>query len=58
MTVSDNGVEMDVVIVTAETTDVCESAAFDGDDAVIAAEIVVLNEDVISTEFGGYVSNT
>ena len=41
---------MDVVIVTAETTDVCKSATFDG-DAVIAAEVAVLNETDSPTRF-------
>ena len=40
---------MDVVIVTAETTDVCESAAFDGGDAVVAAEVAVMNDDDFPT---------
>ena len=51
MPVSDNGAEIDVVIVTEESADVCESAEFGGGDAVIAAEVVVLNEDVSPTRF-------
>ena len=47
----DNGAEMDVVNVTEETTSICESAEFDGVDAVIAAEVVVLNEDVFPAGF-------
>ena len=34
----------------AETTDVGESARVDGGDAVIAAEVVVPNEEVLPTE--------
>ena len=30
-------------------TDVCESAEFDDGDAVIAADVVVLNDDVVPT---------
>ena len=42
---------MDVVIVTEETTDVDESAGFDGGDVVIAVEVVVVNEDVMVTKY-------
>ena len=56
MAFSDNGAEIDVVNVTEETTSVGESAEFDGGDAVIAAEVVLLNEDVIPTKSWGYVS--
>ena len=42
---------MDVVNVTEETTSICESAELDGVDAVIAAEVVVLNEDVFPAGF-------
>ena len=40
---------MDIIIVTEETTDLYKSAGFDGGDAEIAAEVVVLNEDAIPT---------
>ena len=51
MPVSDNGAEIDVVIVTEGTTDVCESAEFGGGDSVTAAEVVVLNEDVLPPRY-------
>lgn len=51
------GVEMEVVIVTEEMTGVCEGAGFDGGEAVIAGEVVVLNGDVMVIKSGDYVSN-
>lgn len=48
---------MEVVIVTEEMTGVCEGAGFDGGEAVITGEVVVLNEDVVVTGSGDFVSN-